>query len=75
MQTGNWSTIYKCNYKITLEIKLRLFQFKLNLSAVVTNIALHGLEITANLKCTFCDAEKETLLPFFCTGVKVASCW
>ena len=71
----NWSTICKRNYKITPEIKLRSFQFQLNLRAVVTNIALHGLEITANDKCTFCDAEKETLLHLFFTGVKVASYW
>ena len=46
-----------------------MFQIKLNLRAVVTNIALHGFEITG--KCTFCDAEKETLLHLFCTSVKV----
>ena len=43
--------------------------------AVVTNIVLHGLEITTADKCTFCDAEKETLLHFFCICVKVASFW
>ena len=43
--------------------------------AVVTNIVLHGLEITTIDKCTFRDAEKETLLHLFCTCVKVASFW
>ena len=43
--------------------------------AVVTNIVLHGLEITTTDKCNFCDAEKETLLLLFCTCVKVASFW
>ena len=60
---------------MTPETKLRLFQIKLNLRAVVTNIVLHGLEITTTDKCTFCDAEKETLLHLFCTCVKVAPFW
>ena len=37
----NWSTIYKCNYDVTPETKLRSFQIKLNLRALVTNIVLH----------------------------------
>ena len=75
ISTDDWSTIYKCNYDVTPETKLRSFQIKLNLRAVVTNIVLHGLEITTTDKCTFCDAEKETLLHLFCTCVKVASFW
>ena len=75
ISTDDWFTIYKCNYDVTPETKLRSFQVKLNLRAVVTNIVLHGLEITTIDKCTFRDAEKETLLPLFCTCVKVASFW
>ena len=75
ISTDDWSTIYKCNYDVTPETKLRSFQIKLNLRAVVTNIVLHGLEITTTDKCTFCDAEKETLSHLFCTCVKVASFW
>ena len=75
ISTDDWSTIYKCNYDVTPETKLRSFQIKLNLRAVVKTIVLHGLEITTTDKCTFCDAEKETLLHLFCTCVKVASFW
>ena len=72
ISTDNWSTIYKCNYDVTPETKLRSFQIKLNLRAVVvTNIVLRGLEITTIDKCTFCDAEKETLLHLFCTSVNL----
>ena len=42
---------------------------------MVTNIVLHGLEITTTDKCTFCDAEKKTLLHLFCTCVKFALFW
>ena len=60
---------------MTPETKSRSFQVKFNFRAVVTNIVLHGLKITATDKCTFCDAEKETLLHLFRTCVKVASFW
>ena len=73
ISTDDWSTIYKCNYDVTPETKLRSFQIKLNLRAVVTNIVLHGFEITTTDKCTFCNDEKEALLHLFCTCVKVAS--
>ena len=36
--TDDWSTIFQCNYEVTPETKLRLFQIKLNLRAVVTSI-------------------------------------
>ena len=57
--------MYKCTYKVTLKAILESFQIRPNLRVVVTNIALHGLEITTD-KCVFCDAEKETLASFLC---------
>ena len=75
ISTDDWSTTYKCNYDVAPETKLRSFQIKLNLRAVVTNIVLRSFEITTTDKCTFCDAEKETLLHLFCTCVKIASFW
>ena len=73
--TENWCCSYKYNYEATPETKLKSFQIKLNLKAVVTNIVLHGLEITTTGKCTFCNSEKETIFAFFCTCIKVASFW
>ena len=71
----DWSTVYKCNYDVTPETKLRSFQIKVNLRAVVTNIVLNGLEITTTDKCTFCDAEKETLLHLFLYLCKSCFFW
>ena len=71
----DWCTIYKCNYEVAPKIKLKSFQIKPNLRAVVMIIVLHGLEITTTDKCTFCDAEKENFSHFFCTCIKVASFW
>ena len=41
ISTEDWSTIYKCNYEITPETKLRSFQIKLNLRAVVIQILFY----------------------------------
>ena len=41
----NWNQIYKLNYFASNEVKLRSFQIKLNLRAIVTKIALHGMEL------------------------------
>ena len=40
--------IYECDYEVTPETKLRSFQIKLHLKAVVKNIVLRRLEITTN---------------------------
>jgi len=38
----NWNIIYRNNYYCTLETKLLSFQIKLHLTAIVTNVQLHG---------------------------------
>ena len=47
----NWLDVYKSNYSATTETKLRSFQVKLNLRAIVTNIALHCFDIADSDKC------------------------
>ena len=63
----NWLDAYKSNYSATPETKLRSFQVKLNLRAIVTYIALHCFDIADSDKCSFCMTERETLLHLFCT--------
>ena len=71
----DWSSIYKRNFASSPETKLRSFQTKLNLRAIVTNIALHGFEIADTDKCFFCNLECETLLHLFCTCSKLEIFW
>jgi len=63
--TVSWSDVYKYNYFVIPETKLKSFQIKLNLRAIVTNIALYGFEIKSTNKYTFCDLERETFVHFF----------
>ena len=62
----NWLDVYKSNYSATPETKLRSFQVKLNLRAIVANIALHCFDIADSDKCSFCKTERETFLHLFC---------
>ena len=62
-----WLDVYKSNYSATPETKLRSIQVKLNLRAIVTNIALHCFDIADSDKRMFCKTERETLLHLFCS--------
>ena len=71
----NWNQILKLNYFASNEVKLQSFQIKLNLRAIVTKIALHGMELAQNPNCSFCNNEAETLLHLFCTYPVVLKFW
>ena len=71
----NWNQIYKLNYFASNEVKLQSFQIKLNLRAIVTKIALHGMELAQNPNCSFCNNKVETLLHLFCTCPVVLKFW
>ena len=53
----DWSTIRENNCYATNETKLRLFQIRLNLRSIVTNVQLYVLDIASNNLCTFCREE------------------
>ena len=57
----NWPIIYKNNYYCTVETKLRSFQIKLNLRAIVCNSQLFGFGMIENDLCTFCKKVSETV--------------
>ena len=65
-ETLDWNTIYKNNYFCTLEVKLRSFQVKLNMRAIVTNVQIHGFGLIDTNLCSFCLVHAETLLHLFC---------
>ena len=71
----NWLDVYKSNYSATPETKLKSFYVKLNLRAIVTNIALHCFDIADSDKCSFCKTERETLLHLFCTCSSLVLFW
>jgi len=52
LNTDDRLDITKCNYLETQETKSGSFQIKLNLRAIVANIALHCLELFATDNCS-----------------------
>nr|BAC82626.1 pol-like protein [Ciona intestinalis] len=71
----NWSEIYKNLYDCTFETKLRSFQVKINLRAIVLNDKLHGFGIIETDVCTFCGVNKETIYHLFCECKHVQVYW
>ncbi len=55
------STLFKNIRVITLSTKLRSFYYKLLIHAVSTNVTLLKWNIVDTDKCTFCNAESETI--------------
>ena len=61
----NWKKIYENNYFLTIEIKSRLFQIRLNLRSVATNVQLAGFDIIESEICTFCLQHRKTINHLF----------
>ena len=59
-----WPIIYGNNYYCTLETKLRSFQIKLNLQAIVCNSQLFGFGLIENDQRTFCKRASENSIAF-----------
>ena len=53
-QNLQWNFVYRSVNNSTIETKLRSFQIKLNLRAILTNVALHG----------FCISDTNKLMQF-----------
>ena len=61
--------------KFTICVKLRSFQYRLIMSAIVTNIHLKHYGILDSNSCTFCNNEVETCIHLFYDCVKVKPIW
>ena len=64
----NWKEIYSLAFGVTLDTKLRTFQYKLSNRIVFTNDKLFRFNIVESPLCTFCTVDEESLehLLFFC---------
>ena len=71
----SWKKRYTSCYYATNETKLRSFQVKLNMRAIVTNIVLHGFGIKDTEQCTFCNVHREILFHLFCSCSVVTVFW
>lgn len=68
--------IIKNIWLITNTSKLRSFQYKILMHAIVTNVTLYKWKIPGVSKmCTFCQAEPETDIHLFCECTFVQQIW
>ena len=62
----DWNTAFKNTYKATIEVRLRVFQFKILHNVLPKNIILHRWKFIDSPKCTFCFIAEETIHHLFC---------
>lgn len=70
-----WESIYRNLYNATIENKLRSFQIKLNLGAIVTNDSLYSFGKIESNKCTFCKNATENVYHLFCLCPVTCKYW
>ena len=64
-QDFNWKQIYLIPHKVTLDIRTRIFQYKLLNRSVYTNKLLHKIKLLDTSLCTFCGEYEESLEHLF----------
>ena len=67
--------IYELPFKITIENKLRSFQYKLIHNILPTNQRLYKMNIKSSPVCEFCNHVNETLEHMFCKCLNVKEIW
>ena len=69
--TLNWPLQFKLIYKITNEVRLQYFQFKLLADIVVTDKKLKLYGVREHDRCSFCDLETGTVKHMYIECTKV----
>ena len=72
-----WESIYQSPFTLTVDTKLREFQWKLTHNILPTNVLLHRMTPprVPSSACTFCKNEEESLLHLFCNCKHVKGFW
>ncbi len=70
-----WPKIYSIPFSVTMEVKMREFQFKILHRILPTNIFLKLCKIIESDKCYFCNAEPETFRHLFYECPVVQKLW
>ena len=74
-QVPNVKAVYELPFKVTVENKLRSFQFKLIHNIIPTNLSLYKMNIKDSPKCDRCLFQNETLVHMFCECPDVKIFW
>ena len=56
-----WDGIYSLPFKVSIDVRTRIFQYKINLNCLMTNSKLFKMRIISNDECSFCNSHQETM--------------
>ena len=74
-QDWEWKDIHTCNFKCTIETKLRSFYFTLFHRAIALNVFLQKIGRKDTPICSSCCNPRETFVHLFCECDKVKPIW
>ena len=75
LEPNNVRNIYKLPFLVTIETKMRAFQFKISHLIFYTNEMLYERKMIDSPLCTFCQRHNETLLHLFVSCDYVKPLW
>ena len=75
IEIEEFKTLFSNLYKVTNNVKLRSFQYRMLHSAIVTKQHLFRWKITKNNLCYFCKEEKETITHLMYNCIKIQPVW
>ena len=63
-----WKNIYYLPYRCSMEVSMRIVQYKINMDCLMTNVKLSKIKIINSDACSFCSKFPETMkhLFFYC---------
>jgi hypothetical protein len=71
----NWKNVYKLPFLITLDTRLRYFQYKILHRILPTNTFLALIKISDSDSCSFCGKHIETMLHLFVECEEITQLW
>ena len=74
-QVPNVKAVYELPFNVTVEDKLRSFQFKLIYDIIPSNLSLYKVSIKDSPRCDHCLFQNETLVHMFCECPDVKIFW
>ena len=75
VKDNEWSYIYTMPFKSTYDVKMRIFQYKINLNCLMTNTRLFKMNLIDSDICTFCNNHPENMKHLFWECICVNKIW
>ena len=71
----DWSKIYSLPFRSCKEVKTKIFQYKINMDSLMTNVRLFKMKIVDDDSCSFCSKLPETMMHILYDCEQVKKVW